>query len=279
MTELNFKGKDFVHNHHLSVPFHPLEPQPDKGIGEVALDGSLIIEGDNLKALKSLIPTHAGRVNCVYIDPPYNTGNEKWCYNDKVNSPMIKEWFSENPVDSDDGLRHDKWCAMMWPRLRLLHELLAEDGVIFVSIDDNEHHHLRMLMDDIFGTENFVGSFVWEGTGKNDARFISVGHDYVVTYAKRFEEIKTNTKRWRVLKEGIDDVQKCVDALKREHGEDYNAISEGLLKNGMGLYNGIIKHGNTDTTVGLMKTAFISREIFLGRVAGVLSTRCCTRLR
>ena len=186
MTELNFKGKDFVHNHHLSVPFHPLEPQPDKGIGEVALDGSLIIEGDNLKALKSLIPTHAGRVNCVYIDPPYNTGNEKWCYNDKVNSPMIKEWFSENPVDFDDGLRHDKWCAMMWPRLRLLHELLAEDGVIFVSIDDNEQHHLRMLMDDIFGTENFITSFVWnkKNVVQNDAKFASVNHEYVICYRK-----------------------------------------------------------------------------------------------
>ena len=192
MTELNFKGKEFVYNHHLSVPFHPLEPQPDRGIGEVALDGSLIIQGDNLKALKALIPTHAGRVNCVYIDPPYNTGNEKWCYNDKVNSPMIKEWFSENPVDFDDGLRHDKWCAMMWPRLRLLHELLAEDGVIFVSIDDNEHHHLRMLMDDIFGSENFLASFLWrkKGTSTNvRSASISAIADYQVSYRKSSQAV------------------------------------------------------------------------------------------
>ena len=131
MTELNFKGKEFVYNHHLAVPFRPLVPHEDKGIGPVALDGNLVIHGDNLHALKSLLPLYAGKVDCIFIDPPYNTGNEGWCYNDNVNAPMIREWLDSNPVGIEDGLRHDKWCAMMWPRLRLLHELLAENGGSF----------------------------------------------------------------------------------------------------------------------------------------------------
>ena len=185
MPELNFKGKEFVYNHHLSVPFHPLEIHSDKGIGEANINDNLIIHGDNLKALKSLIPIYANKVQCVYIDPPYNTGNEDWCYNDNVNSPMIREWFSDNPVDADDGLRHDKWCAMMWPRLRLLRELLTENGVIFVSIDDNEQHHLRMMMDEIYGAENFLGLFLWrkKGTSTNvRGASVSAIADYQVCY-------------------------------------------------------------------------------------------------
>ena len=151
MTELNFKGKEFVYNHHLSVPFRPLIMHAEKGIGEPALDGKLIVHGDNLHALKALLPLYAGKVDCIFIDPPYNTGNEGWCYNDNVNAPMIKEWLDANPVGIEDGLPHDKWCAMMWPRLKLLHELLAEDGSIWVTIDDHELHALRLMLDEIFG--------------------------------------------------------------------------------------------------------------------------------
>src|SRR5205085_10218294 len=113
-------------NHHLAIPFRPLVPDAKKGIGPVALKGNLMIHGDNLHALKALLPLYASKVDCVFIDPPYNTGNEGWSYNDNVNSPMIKEWLSSNPIGIEDGLRHDKWCAMMWPRLRLLHELRGQ---------------------------------------------------------------------------------------------------------------------------------------------------------
>lgn len=126
MPELLFKGKEFVFNHHLAVPHRPLVPDAGLSVGEPRLDGNLVIHGDNLHALKSLLPMYAGKINCIFIDPPYNTGNEGWCYNDNVNSPMMQQWLSENPVGIEDGLRHDKWCAMMWPRLRLLHELLSE---------------------------------------------------------------------------------------------------------------------------------------------------------
>ena len=163
MPTLDFKGKQFIYAHHLGVPYRTLEADAKKSVaGGDAADGNMIIQGDNLDALKALLPTHAGRVNCIYIDPPYNTGNEGWCYNDKVNSPLMKRWLADNgKVDGEDLERHEKWLCMMWPRLQLLRELLAEDGVIFVSIDDNEAHRLRLLMDEIFGEENFVNALTW----------------------------------------------------------------------------------------------------------------------
>jgi adenine-specific DNA-methyltransferase len=157
MTELTFKGKEFVYNHHLAVPFRPLAPDKTKGIGPVALDGNLIIHSDNLHALKALLPLYTGKVDCVFIDPPYNTGNEGWSYNDNVNAPMIREWLEANPIGIEDGLRHDKWCAMMWPRLRLLHELLSEHGSIWITLDDNEVHRAREMLDEIFGENCSVG--------------------------------------------------------------------------------------------------------------------------
>ena len=137
-----------------------------------SMDDNLIIHGDNLHALKALLPRYAGKVKCIYIDPPYNTGNEGWCYNDNVRSPLMKEWVERgNPVDGEDMERHDKWLSMMWPRLQLLRELLTDDGVIFISIDDNEQHRLRALMDEIFGEENFVANIVWQKkyAASNDA--------------------------------------------------------------------------------------------------------------
>lgn len=186
MPELSFKGKEFVYNHHLAVPHRPLVPDATKSIGDVRLDGNLIIHGDNLHALKSLLPMYAGKVDCIFIDPPYNTGNEGWCYNDNVNSPMMQEWLRSNPVGIEDGLRHDKWCAMMWPRLRLLHELMSETGSFWMTLDDHEIHRARSLLDGIFGVDNFVGCIAWEKTytPKSNSRVVSNDHDYVLIYAK-----------------------------------------------------------------------------------------------
>jgi adenine-specific DNA-methyltransferase len=185
MTELTFKGKEFVYNHHLAVPFRPLVPHADKGIGPVSLDGNLIIHGDNLHALKALLPLYAGKVDCIFIDPPYNTGNEGWSYNDNVNAPMIKEWLDSNPIGIEDGLRHDKWCAMMWPRLRLLHELLSENGAMFVSIDDNELSALIRLLSDIFSREpTAVIPVVNNLKGRNDKKNFARAHEYVVVFDK-----------------------------------------------------------------------------------------------
>jgi adenine-specific DNA-methyltransferase len=186
VPELNFKGKEFVYNHHLTVPFRPLLPQADKSIGAPALDGNLIIHGDNLHGLKALLPTHAGKVDCIFIDPPYNTGNEGWCYNDNVNSPMIREWLASNPIGVDDGLRHDKWLSMMWPRLRLLHELLAEDGSLWMTLDDNEAHHARAILEDIFGNECFIADITWRSSdnSNNDSKGFSNDKNHILVFSK-----------------------------------------------------------------------------------------------
>ena len=194
MPSLQFKGKVFVENHHLVVPFHELQPVRSKGLSKKAsLHDNLIIEGDNLAALKALLPTYHGKIKCIYIDPPYNTGNEAWAYNDNVNSPMMRDWLGK-VVDREDLTRHDKWCCMMLPRLKLLRELLRDDGVIFVSIDDNEVHRLRSLMDEVFGEENFVATAIWQKifSPKNTAKYFSEDHDFILIYARNVEEWTPN---------------------------------------------------------------------------------------
>ena len=194
MPELLFKGKEFVHNHHLTVPFRPLEMHEGKGIGAPRLDGNLIVHGDNLHALKALLPMYGGKVDCVFIDPPYNTGNEGWAYNDNVNSPMIREWLSANPVGVEDGLRHDKWASMMWPRLKLLHELLAEDGSFWMTLDDNEVGSALSILDEVFGHRNRLACAIWEkaDSPRMDAEFFSFRHDYVICYAKERDAFRFN---------------------------------------------------------------------------------------
>ena len=193
MPTLDFKGKQHIYAHHLTVPYRSLVRDPQRSLNPDDADDNLIIHGDNLHALKALLPRYEGRVKCIYIDPPYNTGNEGWHYNDKVNSPLMKAWLKENgEVDNEDLERHDKWLCMMWPRLHLLKELLSEDGVIFISIDDNEQHHLRMLMDEIFGEVNFIETFIWRsrlGRGSTSRNTASL-HEYVVAYAKSVSDLE-----------------------------------------------------------------------------------------
>ena len=187
MPMLEFKGKQHIYAHHLTVPYRPLLPDPARSCRSAGADDNLIVHGDNLHALKALLPRYAGRIKCIYIDPPYNTGNEGWSYNDNVNSPLMKEWLRTNgPVDNEDLERHDKWLCMMWPRLQLLREMLSEDGVIFVSIDDNEQHHLRMLMDEVFGEENFLASISWEKryTRSNNAKMFTSVVDTILAYRR-----------------------------------------------------------------------------------------------
>lgn len=147
----------------------------------------MIIHGDNLLALKSLLPQYEGKVDCIYIDPPYNTGNEKWVYNDNVNDPRIKKWLGEVVgTEGEDLSRHDKWLCMMYPRLKLLYKLLSDRGAIFISIDDNEQANLKLICDEIFGRSNFVAQIIWEKvhTRKNSAINFSGSHEYILVYAK-----------------------------------------------------------------------------------------------
>jgi adenine-specific DNA-methyltransferase len=194
MPTLEFKGKQYIYSHHHSVPFRELLIDYKKSLPESgkppSLDDNLIIHGDNLHALKALMPQYAGKIKCIYIDPPYNTGNEGWCYNDNVNSPLMKEWISKNanPVDKEDMQRHDKWLCMIYPRLKLLHELLADDGVIFVSIDDNEQANLKLILDDIFGEENFYSQVIIRANSRGQTyNQIAKTHEYVLLYSKTSE--------------------------------------------------------------------------------------------
>lgn len=148
---LEWMGKKKVVNHHNDVPFHVLERKYSfDATGKHEKDngsGNMIIHGDNLVALKSLLPRFEGRVKCIYIDPPYNTGEEGWVYNDNVNDPQIKKWFNKIVgKEGEDFSRHDKWLCMMYPRLKLLHRLLADDGLLAVSIDDNELFNLGAML-------------------------------------------------------------------------------------------------------------------------------------
>lgn len=190
MPTLNWIGKNAVVKHHKEVPFRLLEPVPALayGDGEGRDSGNLIVQGDNLHALKALLPRYAGQVKCIYIDPPYNTGNEGWVYNDNVNSPEIRKWLGEVVGKEGETLdRHDRWLCMMYPRLVLLKQFLREDGAIFVSIDDAEQGYLRLLMDEIFGAGNFVANLIWEkaDSPRNSARQFSTDHDFIIVYSAK----------------------------------------------------------------------------------------------
>ena len=190
MPTLTWVGKDKVVNHHLDVPFRVLQHEShfDAPDGSPANStDNRIIHGDNLAALKSLLPEFEGKINCIYIDPPYNTGNESWVYNDAVNDPKIKKWLGQVVgKEGEDLSRHDKWLCMMYPRLKLLHRLLAKDGVIFVSIDDNEVANLRLVMDEIFGCSNFVANILWQKkyAVANDHKNIAPMHDHILVFRK-----------------------------------------------------------------------------------------------
>lgn len=186
MPTLDWIGKKAVVNHHREVPYRLIHCDKDKSHGDPD-SGNLLVQGDNLEALKALLPYYAGKVKCIYIDPPYNTGNESWVYNDNVNSLEMKAWLgSVVGKEAEDLSRHDKWLCMMYPRLRLLKDFLTEDGSIFVSMDDSEAGSLRMLLDDVFGRGNFLASIIWQKvfSPKNSAQFFSDDHDYIYAYAK-----------------------------------------------------------------------------------------------
>lgn len=199
MPTLTWIGKDKVKNHHFEVPYRVLEHRygyradntKDKSFTG---SGNMIIHGDNLEALKALLPYYEGRVKCIYIDPPYNTGNEGWVYNDNVNHPKIQKWLGEVVGKQDDDFtRHDKWLCMMYPRLSLLQSLLSEDGAIFISIDDNEFANLKLICDEIFGKRNFVETFIWYIDGHTDNQdVVTKVHEYILCYAKNIASLSIN---------------------------------------------------------------------------------------
>lgn len=191
MPTLDWIGKKAVVNHHREVPYRLLHCDKSKSAGDPDA-GNLLVQGDNLEALKALLPYYAGKVKCIYIDPPYNTGNENWVYNDNVNSPEIKMWLGVVVgKEAEDLSRHDKWLCMMYPRLRLLKEFLHDDGSIWVSIDDTEVSSLRAIMDEIFGRTNFIASNIWQKRYSRENReAIGDVHEYILVYASDPERFK-----------------------------------------------------------------------------------------
>lgn len=210
MPTLEWIGKSKVINHHQDVPFRVLERKYsfDENGQHEADNGSenMIIRGDNLEALKALLPRYEGRVKCIYIDPPYNTGNEGWVYNDNVNDPKIKKWLGKVVgKEGEDLTRHDKWLCMMYPRLKLLQKLLVDDGVIFVSLDFHEQPFMRLIMDEIFGASNYVSEIacVNKPSGRSDDKYIATAHESIIVYRKSplltlggFEPEEKITKRY-----------------------------------------------------------------------------------
>ena len=186
MPSLDWIGKQAVRNHHREVPYRLLKCDKALSVGDPG-SGNLVVQGDNLVALKALLPYYAGQVKCIYIDPPYNTGETKWSYNDAVDSPEIRRWLGRTVgAETEDLSRHDKWLCMMFPRLELLRQFLRRDGVIFVSIDDTEVGHLRLLCDEVFGPTNFVVNVIWQKkyARQNDATWFSTSHDHILVYAR-----------------------------------------------------------------------------------------------
>lgn len=184
MPILTWIGKDKVVNHHQEVPYRILEHKYGFRADEVndqstTKSGNKIIHGDNLEALKALLPEYEGKIKCIYIDPLYNTGNEKWVYNDNVNDPKIKKWLGEVVGRQGEDLsRHDKWLCMMYPRLKLLHKLLADDGAIFISIDDNEQANTKLICDEIFGANCFITDSIWRSSDNSNNNSLKFSEDY-----------------------------------------------------------------------------------------------------
>ena len=248
MPTLNWIGKEKVVSHHQDVPYRVLEHKygytADKGEqNEPTKSGNKIIHGDNLEALKSLLPEYEGKVKCIYIDPPYNTGNESWVYNDNVNHPKIKKWLGEVVgKDGEDLTRHDKWLCMMYPRLKLLHKLLADDGAIFISIDENEISNLKLMMDEIFGVGNFIEQLVWNKRVPKNDKFIGNIHEYVLLFVKN----KSREHKFIQRKEGIPEINDLLHQLKRKKTsipkaeiEIKNLYKKNAYDRGITLYNSL----------------------------------------
>lgn len=235
MPILQWIGKEKVVNHHLEVPCHVLsrtysfdeEGQKEKDNGSE----NMVIHGDNLLALKSLLPKYEGRVKCIYIDPPYNTGNEGWVYNDAVNDPVIKRWLGEVVgKEGEDLSRHDKWLCMMYPRLRLLQRLLSDDGAIFISIGEDEHASLKLICDEIFGIGNYITDFSRQmKSGGAKGHFYTPSVDYVLAYAKNISLLPYF--RTVLTQKQIDVFYKFVETTGPMKGEKYG--EERLFKSSL----------------------------------------------
>jgi adenine-specific DNA-methyltransferase len=257
MPTLHWVGKNKVVNHHHDVPFRLLDKQYSFNAKEGTPANSAnnrIIHGDNLESLKGLLPEFEGKVNCIYIDPPYNTGNEEWKYNDNVNDPKIMKWLGQVVgKEGEDLSRHDKWLCMMYPRLKLLHRLLADDGIFFVSLDRNEMATFKLLLEEIFGAGNWVGEIVWRNVTDNNPTNISLEHEYILCYAKSknlispiwsspYLEVKTKLvelgEELAKEHENLDELKSSYTEWYREHKSELWPFQDYKFIDHDGIYTG-----------------------------------------
>jgi adenine-specific DNA-methyltransferase len=229
---LNWHGKRRARQIALTPSTGTLRPCPEESV-DWDTTQNLMIEGDNLEVLKLLQKSYAGKIKLIYIDPPYNTGKD-FVYPDNFQD-NIKNYL-ELTGQTEGGAKittnteasgrfHTDWLNMMYPRLMLSRNLLRTDGVIFISIDDQEVAHVRTVCDEVFGSENMIAEMVWEGANKNDAKQIGVCHEYVLVYARNREAVP---REWSLKKDGVDAVLKEAKRLRTIHGEDFDTASEAL---------------------------------------------------
>lgn len=198
---------------------------------------NLYIEGDNLEVLKLLQETYLGKIKMIYIDPPYNTGND-FVYEDDFAISMSEYLANSGQYDAEgnrmfanlesNGRFHTDWLNMLYPRLKLAKSLLTEDGAIFISIDENEVNTLKNICDEIFGRSNFIAELIWAAGRKNDSKYISVSHEYILCYFRNFDYIKEHKIIWREKKQGLDDIYAEYDFLRKTYGSDYEKMSAEL---------------------------------------------------
>lgn len=237
--EMNFLGKNYAKYIADSIDTETVLVPNVEHNSEVHNKKSenIYITGDNLEALKHLRKSYTNQVACCYIDPPYNTGGDDFAYNDNFKFTMkelqdalgIEEQEADRILNmtSSKSSSHSAWLTFMYPRLYLARELLKENGVIFISIDENEHSQLKLLCDDIFGEENFAGEIIWKNSSKNDQDYISMQHEYIMFYVK---DKKKNSGNWTEKKEGIEEIYKAFEGFREKHGDDWQTIHNEALE-------------------------------------------------
>lgn len=211
-----------------------LRPAVGKSRGRDGKDGSfdsdnIYIEGDNLEALKLLQRAYHGKVKMIYIDPPYNTGGDfiyKDTFGDSVEDYKRQCGMTGQSNPKTDGRFHANWCSMMFPRIKLGRELLADSGIMVVSIDENERTNLQLLLNEVFGENNFAGEIIWKNSSKNDQAYISIQHEYLLVYVK---DKDVNSGEWTELKGGLDEIYAAFDSFHRQYGDDWKAIHKAAL--------------------------------------------------
>jgi adenine-specific DNA-methyltransferase len=261
MPTLQFKGRNIIWNHHLTVPYYTLDEVKELDVNPKKTDGNILVEGDNLLALKAMLPQYANSVKCIYIDPPYNTGKEDWVYNDQVNSPLLKEWLGK-VVAQDDLTKHDKWLCMIVPRIKLLREFLTNDGIIFISLDNNEVFNFKSIADETFGEENFLGTIIIETATDNNPTQIATQHEYVLCYCK-YKEVQEN---WTTVSDGAELIKTKYSELKKQFNEDIDKIQIELrkwIKENEKLLDKVSHYDNVDK-IGVFHDGDIANTIFGG---------------